>query len=42
MEDSTHMRVRCVDSQRNTCPRYRVSDDWNRGKEELGGRESGV
>ena len=36
MKDSSNMRVRCIYSQINGCSRNRVSEDWNRGEEELG------
>ena len=42
LEDSTQMRVRCINSQGNACSRFRVSKDRNRGKEELGVMEGGV
>ena len=42
MKDCTNMRVRCVDSQRNSCSRNRVSEEGNRGDEEFGGGEGGV
>ena len=37
LKDSTHMRVRCIHSQGDSCPGLRESEDRNRGKEELGG-----
>ena len=36
LKDSTHMRVRCIHSQGDSSPGLRVSEDRNRGKEELG------
>ena len=42
MENSTYMRFRCVDSQRDGCTGKRVSENRNRGKEKLGGGKGGV
>ena len=42
LKDSTHMRVRCIYSKRNNCSGNRVSEEGNRGEEELGGVEGGV
>ena len=42
LKNSTHMRVRCINSQGDGSSRFRVSKDRNRGKEELGMLEGGV
>ena len=42
LKDSTHMRVRCIHSQGDSCPGLRVSEEGNRGQEELGSVEGGV
>ena len=42
LEDSTHMRVRCIDSQGDGCSGYKVRKDRNGGEKELGMMDSGV
>ena len=39
LENSTHMRVRCIRSHGDGCTRNRVSENRNRGKEKLGRRQ---
>ena len=42
LEEITHMRVRCINSQGNGCSRFRVSKNRNESKEELGVLKGGV
>ena len=41
MKDGTHMTVR-IYSQRDSCSGFRVSEDTNKGEEELGVVKGGV